>query len=173
MKRFVAILWAGFLLLAAVCCVYQFGIDQFAPFGVAAVILCIVWLYRPVFRAACWFIGGLAALLFIVDATVLQHRLAVEFRSWSLVWDCEDVVDTLRSPSGRSTAYIVGGGFLDSAYWAYISDGGLFPKHTYIDMDATDAYYPKDFSAAWSGSVFSVAGVHYDETTRQLSSSKP
>jgi len=124
-------------------------------------------------RAACCFIGGLAALSFVLDVTVLQHRLAVGFRSWSPVWDCEQVVDTLRSPSGKSTAYIVGGGFLDSTYWVYISDGGLFPKRAYIHMNATDAHYPKDFSAAWSGSVFSVAGVRYDETTRQLSSSKP
>lgn len=173
MKRFVAILWATFLFLAAACCVCQFATDHFAPFGIAAVILCIVWLCRPVFRAACWFIGGLAALTFVVDTTIFQHRLAVELRSWSPVWDGENVVDTLRSPSGRSTAYIVGEGFLDSAYWAFISDGSLFPKHTYIDTHSTDAYYPKDFSAAWSGPVFSVADVRFNETTRQFSSSKP
>ena len=168
MKRFVAALWVAGLLLAVLCCWAQFSFDNFVPFAAAGILLFIIWRYRPALKFATGMVAGLSLLAFLLDCTVLHHRLAVESRSWSPVWDGEDVVDILRSPSGRSTAYIVGGGFPDSAYWAYVSDGGLFPKHCYIDTGPTDACYPKDFSAAWSGSVFAVAGVHYDEATSQL-----
>jgi hypothetical protein len=172
MKRFVALLWIGCVILGAFFCIVQFGTDHFGPFAIAACIFGVVWHYRSALRASCCIIGAVAVSAFLMDAFVLRHRLSIELRSWSPVFDCEDIVDTLRSPSGRSTAYIVGGGFLDSAYWVYISDGGFFPKHTYINMDSTDAHYPKDFTASWTTSVFSVVGVSYDESTGQLSRSK-
>ncbi|MFT3992345.1 MAG: hypothetical protein QM680_13150 [Luteolibacter sp.] len=109
---------------------------------------------------------GIAA--FIADFTVLRHRISLELRTWNPVWDVAEIVDILPSPSGRATAYIVGGGFLDSAYWAYISDGSMFPKHSYIETGVSDVSYPKDMSGSWSGSVFSIAKLRYDEKSRIL-----
>ena len=173
MKRLVTTLWIGCLLFAFVCCFAQFGFDHLGPFALASVLFGGMWRFRSGLRPACLVLASLTLTTFFLDVFVFRHRLAVECRSWSPVWDCEDIADILTSPSGRSTAYIVGGGFLDSAYWTYISDGGLFPKHCYIDTGPTDAYYPKDFSASWAGPVFTAASVTYDESTHQLITSKP
>ena len=174
MKRFIAILWVSGLLLAASCCLAQFSFDQFGPFATAGVLFFIIWRYRPALRVAAGIVAGVSLLAFVLDCKFFRHRLAVESRSWALVFDFEDVVDILPSPSGRSTAYIVGGGLLDAAHYsAYVSDGGLFPKHCSIEIGSYDSYYPKDFSAAWSGSIFTVAGVHYDEATSLLTTDHP
>ena len=160
-------------MLALLCCIYQFSFDHLGPFALAAVLLSTVAHYRPALRWLCWIVAGFSVTTFLLDAAIFRHRLTMEWRCWSPVWDDSDIAVILPSPSRRSTAYIVEGGFLDSAYWAYISDGGLFPKHCHIDTGHVDAYYPRDFSADWSGSVFSVVRVRYDEASRQLSTSNP
>jgi hypothetical protein len=173
MKRFVASLWIAVLSIAAFCCFCQFSFDSLWPFTVATVLFATICHFRPSLRRASVALSVVALVAFTLDVTLLRHRLAIECRTWNPIWDGEDIADVLRSPSGRSTAYIVVGGFLDSANRTYISDRILFPKHCSIEADSTDSSYPKDFSASWEGAVFTVASVTYDETTGQLSTTQP
>jgi hypothetical protein len=105
---------------------------------------------------------------------MLRHRLAVKFRAWSLIWDDGLIHDVLLSPTGKTTVYVVGNHWLDSAYWVYISDGGLFPRQAILYTKSMDAYYPRDITASWTGTVFTAAEdfvtLRYDESTRQMES---
>jgi hypothetical protein len=171
-KRLAALLWIGVLILLAVALLAQFAVDHFGPFIVAFSLCGLVWRFRPSLKIATFILIGLGVAFFAIDCLVLRHRLAVEFRAWSLIWDTETIDDIIYSPSGRTTVYIVGSHWLDSAYWAYISDGGPFPRHEFLHTKGADANYPRDLSASWTGSVFTAAEnfvtLRYDESTGQI-----
>ena len=173
-KRFIAAIWAGVLFLTAVAFFTQFRVDHLGPFAIAALLCGLVWRYRPSLRVATLLLAGVFFTVFTTDCLWLRHRLAVELRAWSLIWDTERLDDIIPSPSGRTTVYIVGSHWLDSAYWAYISDGGLFPKHEFLHTKSADASYPRDLTASWTGSVFTAAEdfvtLRYNESTRQIES---
>ena len=123
---------------------------------------------RPERKAFCLAIGSIAFITFLVDAKVLHHRLAMKWRTWSPFWHDSHIVDILPSPSGCATAYIIAAGFQDIGYSALISDGALFPKHCLIKTGHSNASYPRDLSATWSGTVFTAAEMRYDEATGLL-----
>lgn len=174
MKRLIP--FASFLLIAAavISCLLQFRCDHLGPLAVSVLLLAVVWFIRPAWRRCCLAIPIAAALLLVGDALVLRHRIAVEFRAWAPIMDITSVEDVIHSPSGQTTVYIVGAHWLDSAYWAYISDGGLFPRHSVLHTRGDDAYYPRDITATWSGSTFTAAEqfvtLRYDESARTLES---
>ena len=173
-KRLVALLWIGVLFLVVLALFTQFRVDHIGPFIVAAALFGLVWRFRPSLKFVTLILVGLGVAAFAIDCFVLRHRIAVECRAWSLVWDTDSIDDIIPSPSGRTTIYIIGSHWLDSAYWAYISDGGLFPRRQFLHTKGADAYYPRDLSASWSGSVFTAAEqfvtLRYDESTRQTES---
>jgi hypothetical protein len=168
MKRTLSILWVLGLVAVGILCALQFSVDRIWPLLAAIVIFATVFRFRPALRIPTGVVLIIGVTAFVADVTLLRHRISLEVRTWSPIWDCEEIVDTLPSPSGRTTAYIVRGGFLDSAYWVYFSDGGIFPKHSYIETGATDVAYPKDIAGAWTGSVFSIANLRYDESSGKI-----
>lgn len=173
-QRFVALLWIGVLILAAFAFFAQFRVDHFGPLAVAVMLCGLVWRLRPSLRFATLILASFSVAVFCFDCFLLRHRFAVELRAWSPVWDTESIDDIIQSPSGRTTVYIVGSHWLDSAYWAYISDGGLFPRREFLHTKGADAYYPRDLTATWTGSVFTAAEdfvtLRYDESTHQIES---
>ena len=161
-------------LLAAFAFFNQFLVDHFGP-SIAATLLCgLVWHSRPSLRIATLILVGFSVAVFAMDCLLLRHRVAVELRTWSLLWDIENIDDIIQSPSGRTTVYIVDSDWLDSAYRAYISDGGLFPRQVFLYTKHADAYYPRDITASWTGSIFTAAEqfvtLRYDESTHQIES---
>ena len=172
MKRFTSFACGGCILLSAIACCYLFGIDHLLPFGVALLLLAPVWRWRPAWRQWSLLIPALALITLVTDAFCFRHRLALQFRTWSLFWDTESIDDIIRSPSGKTTAYIVGSHWLDSGYWAYLSDGHLFPRHAPIETTAADAFYPRDVQAGWDGPVFTAReqfiSLAYDERDGQF-----
>jgi hypothetical protein len=171
MNRVVSILRGFGLAVVGILCALQFRADWIWPLLAAIMISAASFRLRPGLRISTGVVLAVGITAFVADSTIFRHRMRLEARTWSPIWDCDEIVDILPSPSGRTTAYIVGGGFLDSAFWVYISDGSLFPKHSYIETGATDVAYPKDISGSWTGSVFSVAKLRYDEASRQITES--
>lgn len=146
-----------------ICCVSQFRVDHFGPFGAAALLMIASWWILPEFRRAAAFISIVALALFITDVALLHHRVGVTLRAWSPIGFGARIVDVLPSPSARSVVYVAQRGFVDTAYSVYLSDGGLFPQHQHIDSERSDASYPKDIPGSWKGTIFSMARFHYDE----------
>lgn len=173
-KRLFAALWIGVFFLLVLAFFTQFHVDHFGPLAIAGLLCGVVWRFRPALRLATITLAGLALTTFAIDCLLLRHRLAVELRSWSLIWDTTSIHGVLPSPSGRATVYIVGSHWLDSAYWAYISDGGLFPRRALLHTKSADAYYPRDWNVSWTGSIFTAAEnfvtLRYNESTRQIES---
>jgi hypothetical protein len=173
-KKLLAAFWIGVIFLTAVAFFAQFRVGHLGPLAIATLLCGLVWRFRPSLRVATLFLASLFLTAFTIDCLLLRHRMAVELRAWSIIWDTESIDDIIPSPSGRTTVYIVGSHWLDSAYWAYISDGGLFPRHRILHTIGPDAYYPKDLKASWTGTVFTAAEgfvtLRYDESTRQIES---
>ena len=104
-----------------------------------------------------WWVAGAPVLitaLFLTDAFFLHHRIAVTMRTSAVFFDSKIIEGILPSPSGRSTAYIVGDHWLASFYGVYMSaPGSLFPRHEPISR-AENLCYPRDIHAAWTGPFF-------------------
>ena len=160
------------ILLSALLCLYQFKFDHLYPLALGCVALIPVWWLRPSWRR--WALG--APFLFsgalLIDAFLFHHRFAVEARAWQLVWDIDEIEDTLTSPSGRTTAYIVGSHWLDSSYRVYLSGPRLFPYRANIETTATDPIYPRGITATWNGPLFTAGdnliSVAFDERAGKL-----
>ncbi len=160
------------ILLSALLCLSQFQCDHLLPLALGCVALIPLWWLQPGWRR--WALG--VPLLFagalLIDAFFFHHRLAVEARAWQLIWDIDEIEDTLPSPSGRTTAYIVGSHWRGSGYRVYLSAPRLFPYRAYIQTTARDPSYPREISATWNGPLFT-AGDHllsvaFDERTGKL-----
>lgn len=171
MKRLLTVVCVLLILGAVIACFQQFRISHGGPLAAAMLFLAPVVYLRPSFR---WFCMGLLFAttgLLAADAFLNRHQLAIELRTWS-VFSSQLIEDTLPSPSGRSTAYIVGDHWLDSFYQVYISDGHLFPKHAYLPASSTDPVYPRDMIVAWSNDVLTVTVtspvLRYSESTGLL-----
>lgn len=160
------------LIAAAVVCFSQFGVDHLGPLAGAAVILVAARRIRPSFRWVCLALPLVTLALLVVDAFVLRHRVAVAVRIWTPLMGDGRIEDTFTSPSGRTTVYLSGDHWLDTCYSAYISDGGLFPRHGYIATNAENARYPRDLTAGWNGDVFTASeqftALRYTESSRKL-----
>lgn len=108
----------------------------------------------------------------LADALIFRHRLAVGIRIAAML-SIDRIEDTLNSPSGDTTLYIVGTHWLDlDSYKVYISSGRLIPLRAYIVTDAADPVYPRDITAEWNGPLFTagdnLVSVAFDERNGRL-----
>ena len=165
LKSFVA---ACCVLAAGIFFLRQFKVSNFAPFLIGCACLAAPFCFKPDWRKLFLVMPAVCAGLFLTDAFVLHHLIAVWARGLYYFVPLEGVEGTLRSPSGRTTAYIVGVHWLDSSYSAYFSSGGLFPRRAKFDSGVDTEVYGRNFTAKWEGSTFTVAKLTYDEKTGQL-----
>ena len=157
------------VLASCIACLHQFSHSHLMPIIVAVgLLLPTLWLRSSWFRWAV--IVPIAAFsLLLIDAFCLRHRLAVEIRAWSPIFDVDVIEDRLVSPSGRTTVYVVGSYWLDSSHRVYVSHGHLFPDVGWIETGLTDPSYPRDVVARWRGPFFAAGeseqslSVAYDE----------
>jgi len=161
-----------FILTSAVLCLYQFKSDHLLPFGLGCLALVPVWWLAPSWRLSAISVPTVLMAALLIDAFLFQHRLAVEARAWEPVWDIDEIEGILASPSGRSTAYVVGSHWLDSGYRVYLSARGVFPHQAYIETTARNAAYPRDIKAVWNGPLFTAGdnllSVAFDERTGKV-----
>ncbi|TLD72062.1 hypothetical protein FEM03_04875 [Phragmitibacter flavus] len=139
--RIIKLLAAIFCLLISVsAAARQFKTDHIAPLVFSALALIPLLFIRPQwFRLSC-LIPLIGVGLILIDAYVLRHRIAVEYRCWNPLWDITSIREIISSPSGDTTVYLINSSFTDSSYWIYLSTGGLFPKHGYLTHTSSDMY---------------------------------
>ena len=106
---------------------------------------------------------GLTIFGFFTDAFLLRHKIHLTMSTWSPVWDSTEIVETLKSPSGKTTVHLVSAGFIDSTFCCVVSDGSLLPTRYHIDTEADDLQYPRDIAGSWTGSVYSVGDFTFKE----------
>ena len=116
MKRLKTLAATCSILLSALLCLYQFNIDHLLPLALGFIALIPVWWLKPSWRRLALCVPILFAVALLLDALLFHHRLAVEARAWQLVWDIDEIEDTLISPSGQTVVYVVGSHWLDSGY---------------------------------------------------------
>lgn len=145
-------LFCGLLLLAVLlACYRQFLYDHLFPLVAAALLSLVIVLLRPKLRWLCLTILVLTSATLGIDAFLLRHRFTVTIRTSDPLWNTERIEDVFPSPSGRTTAYLVGSHWIDSGYWVYLSEGGLFLKRIGIRTSGADDNYPRDFQVRWEG----------------------
>lgn len=169
LKTFAAL---DFVFLSVIFCLLQFAADQLLPLASGFAAIVPVWWLKPSWRRWAPCIPALFAIGLAVDAFFFRHRLAVEARTWFPIFDTEDIVDVVTSPSGRTKVYVVSGGFVDSSHSLYLSTRRLFPRRAYIETTSSDASYPRDISASWNGPLFTAGdgliSVAFDERSGKL-----
>lgn len=162
----------GCLILSAVLCLAQFKSDSIMRLTLGFVAVLPVWWLSPSWRVGMLSIPILLSGVFLADAFMFRHRLAVEARNLPTFLDISVMEDIITSPSGRTTAYIVGNHWLDSSYCVYLSAGGLFPRTVVVQPISSGAAYPKDIKAVWSGPLFTIGEgqilAAYDERNGKL-----
>lgn len=157
------------ILASFTACATQFTHNHFLPLIIAVALLPPIQWIRPKWFKWALMLPAAAFLILLVDAFFLRHRIAVHMTTWSAPFFSDRIEDCLVSPSGRTTVYVVGSHWNDSAYSVYVSHGHLFPSVGRIETEFPADAYPLDLIANWRGPFF-VAGqseqslsVAYDE----------
>ncbi len=123
---------------------------------------------------------GLAIFLSVsaADWLLLDRRLSVERRIYSWPFNTSRIVDVLRSPSGKTVAYVIGDYWIDTGHSVYLksSQGILHGQFRVSQEGLSDAFYHRDINAFWEGERFAVMGqsdvFSYDEATGEISFSE-
>lgn len=154
------------LIIVAFSAWLQFGCFYWTPLlmSISAVLLLTLMRSRWVLWA--WMLPSLTLALLTVDAFAFHHRLAVSAHSLhSLSFDSNPKI--IRSPSGKTTAYLMTGDVMDTVYYVCISSNRLLPESRLIDSNEAGRPRYDDMIARWDGPVFlageKLVSLAYDE----------
>lgn len=154
------------LLISAFSGFFQIGCFYLTPFVVASAALLPLAIMRSRWLRLALFIPAASLILLVVDAFIFQHRLAVTAHSAHAIHGDFDP-KILLSPSGKTTAYVMTGGFVDTAYYVCISSNHLLPLSHLIDSSDPRGPKSSDIIAKWNGPIFlagdKLVSFAYDE----------
>lgn len=159
------------LIVVAFSAWLQFGCFYWTPLLMSLAAALLLTLMRSRWVRWAWILPSLTIALLTVDAFAFHHRLAVSAHSLhSLSFDSNPKI--IRSPTGKTTAYLMTGGGMDTVYYVCISSNQLLPESRLIDSTETGRSRYEDMIARWDGPVF-VAGeklvsLAYDERSGKI-----
>jgi hypothetical protein len=160
------------LSLSALACAAQFKTDHLLPLAIGFACALPIWKWRPSWRWVACLVPGLFSTVFLFDAFVFHHRLAVECRVRVEIFNSSSIEDILPSPSGDTTIYMVEDHWIERSYRIYISAHTLFPRCEMILTSLPDLAYPRDIRVDWKGPVFvagdSLVTLAYDERNAKI-----
>ncbi len=159
------------LIIVAFSAWLQFGCFYWTPLlmSIAAALLLTLMHSRWVRWA--WILPSLTLALLTVDTFAFHHRLAISAHSlYSLSFDSNPKI--IRSPSGKTTAYLMTGGVVDTIFYVCISGNQLLPKSRLINSNAAGRPRYEDMIARWNGPVFlageKLVSLAYDERSGKI-----
>lgn len=142
------------LLIVAFSALFQIGCFLWTPLLMALVCTLLLTLMRSRWiRWAC-LLPVLSFVFLAIDTFAFHHRIAVLAYSLHSVVAFDYAPKILRSPSGKTTAYLVSGGFLDAYYTVCISSNQLMPAAHIIQPSDANGSTSTDMIAKWDGPVF-------------------
>jgi hypothetical protein len=159
------------ILISAVFAFWQFGSFDWVPLAFScATLLPLALIQRGLFRR-CLLIPALSLAAVSFDAFAFKHRYAVHsYATVHSLWDMDPDPEILRSPSGKTTAYVLSGGFLDAFDTVCISDGRLLPLNHGLEF--REGTSSMDIITRWEGPVFfggnKLVSFAYDERTKTI-----
>lgn len=159
------------LIIVAFSAWLQFGCFYWTPLLMSISAALLLTLMRSRWIRWAWMLPSLTLTLLTVDAFAFHHQLAVSAHSLhSLSFDSNPKI--IRSPSGKTTAYLMTGGGMDTVFYVYISSNQLLPESRLVDSNEAGRSRYEDMIARWDGPVF-VAGeklvsLAYDERSGKI-----
>jgi hypothetical protein len=155
------------LLIIAFSAFFQIGCFFWTPLLMAILCTLVLTAMRSLWLRWAWLLPALSFVFLTVDAFVLHHRIAVLAHSLHSIVAFDYDPKIMRSPSGKTTAYLVSGGFQDVFYTVCISNNHLMPIAHIIDPSGIDGSTSTDMIARWDGPVFlagdKLVSFAYDE----------
>ncbi len=142
------------LLIIAFSAFFQIGCFYWTPLLMALLGTLLLTAMRSRWLRWGWLLPALSFVFLTVDAFVFHHRIAVLAHSLHSIVAFDNDPKIMRSPSGKTTAYLVSGGFLDAYYTVCISSNQLLPAAHIIDPSDVDGSTSTDMIARWDGPVF-------------------
>lgn len=161
------------ILISAVFAFWQFGSFDWVPITFScATLLPLAFIDIRLFRR-CLLIPAVSFSAISIDAFAFHHRYAV--LSYSTVhqfFDMDPNPKVITSPSGKTTIYLMSGGFQDTFYSVCISSKRLMPLSRPIQPSSSEGPTATDIIARWDGPVFlagdKLVSLAYDERTGEL-----
>ncbi|MFZ2277398.1 MAG: hypothetical protein WAW39_06355 [Prosthecobacter sp.] len=159
------------LIIVAFSAWLQFGCFYWTPLMMSLAASLLLTLMRSRWVRWAWILPSLTIALLTVDAFAFHHRLAVSAHSLhSLSFDSNPKI--IRSPSGKTTAYLMTGGVMDTVYYVCISSNQLLPESRFIHSNEAGRPRYEDMIARWDGPVFlagdKLVSLAYDERTGEI-----
>ena len=159
------------LIIVAFSAWLQFGCFYWTPLLMSIPAALLLTFMRSRWIRWAWILPSLTIALLTVDAFAFHHRLAVSAHSLhSLSFDSNPKI--IRSPSGKTTAYLMTGGVMDTVYYVCISGNRLLPESRVIDSNEVGSPRYEDMIARWDGPVFlageELVSLAYDERNGKI-----
>jgi hypothetical protein len=159
------------LIVVAFSAWLQFGCFYWNPLLMSIPAALLLTFIRSRWIRWAWMLPSLTIALLTVDAFAFHHRLAVSAHSLhSLSFDSNPKI--IISPSGKTTAYLMTGGVMDTVYYVCISSNQLLPVYRVIDSNEVGSPRYEDMIARWDGPVFfagdKLVTLAYDERNGKI-----
>ncbi len=160
------------LLIIAFSAFFQIGCFYWTPLLMALLATLVLTAMRSRWLRWAWLLPALSFVFLTVDAFAFHHRIAVLAHSLHSIVEFDYDPKIMRSPSGKTTAYLVSGGFQDVFHTVCISSNHLMPIAHIIDPSGIDGSTSTDMITRWDGPVFlagdKLVSLAYDERTGEV-----
>lgn len=160
------------LLVIAFSAFLQIGCFYWTPLLMALVCTLLLTIMRSRWLRWAWLLPALSFAFLTIDAFVFHHRIAVIAHGLQSSASLDSDPKITRSPSGKTTAYLVSGGFIDAYYTVCISSNQLLPVSHIINPSDVNGSTSTDMIARWDGPVFlagdKLVSFAYDERSGKV-----